>query len=139
MPPVPLPTIAAVDPEGVTIREAAALVGLTVEATRYYEREQITLAPVPRGPNGWRRYTQADLAWLAGVVMLRGTGMSVQELRTFADAYRSSTSEARRLGLLQAHRTCVLARLDETRRHLAALDTKIAVYEASVEQQETSV
>lgn len=134
MAPVPLPAIPAVDPEGVTIREAAALVGLTVETIRYYERERITLEPTPRGPNGWRRYTESDIAWLAGVVMLRGTGMTVQELRAFAETYRSSTSEKRRLELLQSHRTRVLARLAETRTHLETLNTKIAAYEASIEK-----
>ena len=133
MPTVPLPPVPAVGPEGVTIGAAADLLGLTVETIRYYEREGLTLTPTGRTPDGWRRYTEPDLAWLAGVVMLRGTGMTMRELREFSAAYRSGSSEHERLALLEAHRTRVLAQLAETHRHLRALDHKIDAYRRALD------
>ncbi len=60
--------------------------------------------------------------------MLRGTGMSIAQMREFAAVYRASGDERERLRLLEEHREIALARLEETRRHLVALDVKIAAY-----------
>ncbi|WP_420365556.1 MerR family transcriptional regulator [Curtobacterium sp. L3-7] len=118
--------------EPVTISEAAGLLGITVDTIRYYEKEGIAPAP-PRGPDGWRRYDSAALSWLAGVVMLRGTGMNVQEMREYAAAYRAGANDAERLALLERHHATVLARQKELQQHLAALERKIAAYQHQVQ------
>ena len=125
-----LPTVPITDP--VTISAAAELLGITVDTIRYYEKEGIAPAP-DRGPDGWRRYDERDLAWLAGVVMLRGTGMSVAEMREYAAAYRSGADDEQRLALLRSHHETVLARQAEVRRHLDALERKIAAYERQLD------
>ncbi|WP_209560593.1 MerR family transcriptional regulator [Frigoribacterium sp. PvP032] len=113
--------------EPVTISAAAALLGITVDTIRYYEKEGIAPAPA-RGPDGWRRYDTAALSWLAGTVMLRGSGMSVHEMREYAAAYRAGADDAERLALLEQHHAAVLERQAEVQRHLAALERKIAAY-----------
>ena len=113
--------------EPVTISAAAALLGISVDTIRYYEKEGIAPAPA-RGPDGWRRYDTAALSWLAGTVMLRGTGMSVHEMREYAAAYRAGADDAERLALLEQHHAAVLERQAEVQRHLAALERKIAAY-----------
>lgn len=123
---------AVVTDEPVTISEAAGVLGITVDTIRYYEKEGIAPAP-PRGPDGWRRYDSAALSWLAGVVMLRGTGMNVQEMREYAAAYRAGANDAERLALLERHHATVLARQEELQRHLAALERKIAAYQHQVQ------
>ncbi|MDN3479944.1 MULTISPECIES: MerR family transcriptional regulator [unclassified Curtobacterium] len=125
-----LPTVPITDP--VTISAAAELLGITVDTIRYYEKEGIAPAP-DRGPDGWRRYDERDLAWLAGVVMLRGTGMSVAEMREYAAAYRAGADDEQRLALLRSHHETVLARQAEVRRHLDALERKIAAYEQQLD------
>jgi len=110
-----------------TISGAAHELGITVDTIRYYEKEGIAPAP-GRGPDGWRRYDADALSWLAGVVMLRGTGMSVQEMREYAAAYRAGSTPQERLAMLEGHRETVMARLEDVHRHLAALDAKIARY-----------
>ncbi|WIB60952.1 MerR family transcriptional regulator [Curtobacterium sp. MCLR17_007] len=117
--------------EPVTISVAADLLGVTVDTIRYYEKEGITPAP-DRGPDGWRRYDTAALSWLAGTVMLRGTGMSVHEMREYAAAYRAGADDAERLALLEQHHATVLERQAEVQRHLAALERKIAAYRQAV-------
>lgn len=113
-----------------TISGAAHELGITVDTIRYYEKEGIAPAP-ERSSDGWRRYDADALGWLAGVVMLRGTGMSVQEMREYASAYRAGSSPQERLAMLEGHRETVKARLEGIHRHLAALDTKIARYRES--------
>ncbi|MBF4565124.1 MerR family transcriptional regulator [Plantibacter sp. VKM Ac-2876] len=117
--------------EPVTISVAAELLGITVDTIRYYEKEGIAPAP-GRGPDGWRRYDTAALSWLAGTVMLRGTGMSVQEMREYAAAYRAGADDAERLALLEEHHAAVLERQAEVQRHLAALERKIAAYRQAI-------
>ena len=114
--------------EGLSIGQAAAATGMSVEALRYYEREGLLLDPTPRNAGGRRRYRAHDLAWIAGLVMLRETGMSIADIRVMADLSRRSGTEAERLDQLERHRDRVLGDLARTRRHLAAIEDKIAAY-----------
>jgi DNA-binding transcriptional MerR regulator len=113
---------------GLSIGAAAAETGLSVEALRYYEREGLLLDPTPRNPGGRRRYRARDLAWIAGLVMLRETGMSIADIRVMAELSRRPGTEAERLVQLERHRERVLEELARTRRHLTAIETKIAAY-----------
>jgi DNA-binding transcriptional MerR regulator len=65
--------------------------------------------------------------------MLRETGMSIADIRVIAELSRTPGTEAERLVLFRAHRERVLEEIARTQRHLAAIDTKIAAYEAAVE------
>ena len=115
-----------------TISAAAEALGITVDTIRYYEKEGIAPGP-KRGADGWRRYDAAALSWLAGVAMLRGTGMNVKEMKEYATAYRAGASDEERLALLEGHRAAVLKRLAEVNKHLAALERKIDAYEQSIQ------
>ncbi|MCS5716461.1 MerR family DNA-binding transcriptional regulator [Herbiconiux sp. CPCC 205716] len=94
--------------EAVTISAAADLLGVSVDTIRYYEKEGIAPSPA-RGPDGWRRYDAADLPWRAGVIMLRGTGMNVREMREYAAAHHAGAHDEERSALLERHHTVVLA------------------------------
>ena len=122
--------------EGVAIGEAARLTGVGIEALRYYERAGLLLDPTPRDGGGRRRYKTNDLAWITGLVMLRETGMSIAEIRVVADVSRRTGTEAERLTLFEKHRERVVEQLERTRRHLAAIDTKIAAYRSVVAEGE---
>ena len=126
-----LPTINVdVPADGLGIGAAAAATGVSVEALRYYEREGLMLDPTPRNGGGRRRYGSHDLAWIAGLVMLRDTGMSIADIRTLAELSRREGTEAERLRFLRAHRQKVVDQMELTRRHLAAIEKKITAYEA---------
>lgn len=133
---VPLPSVAEIDSSGVSIGRAAQLVGTTIDAIRYYEREGLTLRQPRRDSGGRRRYSEQDVAWLVGLVMLRGTGMTIQEIREYAAAYRADVGLAERLDLLEAHRARVVARMEETGRHLSSLERKIGAYRAALARDE---
>ncbi|MDX3850013.1 MerR family transcriptional regulator [Streptomyces sp. AK02-01A] len=117
---------------GLTIGEAAAACGLSVDTLRYYEREGLTASPADRAPSGQRRYFARDLGWLAGIIMLRGTGMPIRDIREFTELCRREGNEAERLAVLEQHREHVLEQLAETRGHLAAIERKINFYRKGI-------
>lgn len=79
--------------EGLTIEQAAEATGVSVEALRYYEREGLMPDPTPRDSSGRRRYGRRDLACIAGLVMLRETGMPIADIRVIADLSRRDGTE----------------------------------------------
>ena len=131
---ISLPTLdVPVPADGLSIGEVADATGLSIDTLRYYERAGLMLDPTPRDPGGRRRYTRNDLDWIAGLIMLRETGMSIADVRRMAELSRAAGTESERLVVLEGHRTRVLAELARTRAHLAALEKKIAAYRAVVE------
>ncbi|WP_052852259.1 MerR family transcriptional regulator [Streptomyces avicenniae] len=115
---------------GLSIGDAATACGLSIDTLRYYEREGLTLSPAQRNAAGQRRYGADDLRWLAGLVMLRGTGMRIGDIRRYTELARRPGTEAERLAILERHREHVLARMAQTGAHLAAVERKIAAYRA---------
>lgn len=125
-----------VPPEGLTISQAAAATGVRIEALRYYEREGLLLTPTPRDGGGRRRYRKQDLDWIAGLVMLRETGMRISDIRVIADLSRREGTEAERLEFFSRHREHVVEKLERIQRHLAAIDRKISVYREVTQAKE---
>jgi len=66
--------------EFLTAAECAARTGLTVKALRIYERQG--LVKPPRSPNGWRRYGPNELERLNSIVVLKGLGLTLSQIRS---------------------------------------------------------
>ncbi len=116
-----------------SIAEVSERTGLTAHTLRYYERDDLLLAPVARDAGGRRSYGDEDLRWIDMVTCLRATGMPIREIRRYAALVRAGdTSAPERLTLLQDHRTAVLDQLAEITRHLGAIDAKIDLYHQRV-------
>jgi DNA-binding transcriptional MerR regulator len=71
--------------QGGTIGELARRTGLTTKAIRYYESIGV-LPPSPRGANGYRCYSQADVNRLNLLRRLRLLGISLAEARSLLTA-----------------------------------------------------
>lgn len=113
---------------GASIEEAAERTGVSAHTLRYYERIGL-LAPIPRGPGGHRRYTEADLGAVVFLTLLRQTGMPIRDMQRFVELTRSGDSTIPdRISVLAEHRTDLVAHIALLRRHLAALDRKIGIY-----------
>ncbi len=120
--------------DGLPIADAAARLGLTPDTLRYYEKDGLLLRPVGRAPSGHRRYGPDDLRWIELVTRLRSTGMTIRDVRRYADLVRAGAgNEDERLELLREHRRKVLAQLAEVQQHLGAIDYKIGVYTDALE------
>ena len=64
------------------IGQVSKRVGLPISTLRYYERRGI-LRP-GRSPEGYRDYTEQDLAWIAFVQRLLATGMPLAQVQEYA-------------------------------------------------------
>ena len=133
----PLVPAAPVDvpPEGLSISDAARAVGLSVDTLRYYEKAGLLRDPAPRDGGGRRRYGTADLEWLAGLVMLRETGLPIADIAIIAGLSRQPGTERERLEFFEQHRARVVETLRRTQEHLDAIDAKIAAYRAAVDSE----
>jgi DNA-binding transcriptional MerR regulator len=106
------------------IGDAAAAIGATPRALRFYEQRGL-LPPPRRTRSGQRDYTAEDVAVLRAIRHLLGLGLTVEDLAGFAD----------RLPLLATHppRPCrpaapgerVVVGTSVVRRRIAALDAEI--------------
>lgn len=109
--------------------------GFSLDTLRYYEKIGL-IEPVRRAAGGHRRYTGDDIGWLDMLRCLRGTGMPIAQMQTFAALARDGESTvAERLALLEEHDANVdaeLERLLELRRKVRA---KIAYYRAYLADQ----
>jgi DNA-binding transcriptional MerR regulator len=116
-----------------TIADAARASGLSAHALRYYERAGL-LDPIDRDASGHRRYSDEDLERIRFLTKLRATGMPIRDVRRYAQLLREGEgNEAERLALLEAHRTAVVAVLEETARNLELIDWKINLYRERTE------
>ncbi|GIH06519.1 MerR family transcriptional regulator [Rhizocola hellebori] len=111
-----------------SVSEAAQAVGLTTYTLRWYEQEGL-VHPVARDSAGRRQYSENDLGFLTLLTKLRRTGMSVADMRRYAELIRGgpSTVTARK-ELLLAHRQRVLDQIAELQRDLEAVNYKIDRY-----------
>lgn len=117
---------------GLTIQQVAKAFGLSVHTLRYYERIGL-IHRVPRARSGHRRYAEADGQWLAFLNKLRATGMSIRDMRAYAELQRRGDATlAQRVAMLESLRDRVEARVTELQEHLKLVRFKIEVYGAQV-------
>ena len=93
---------------------------------------------MPRSSTGQRRYDDEDVTWIVLITRLRATGMSIAEVRHYAELVRQGEgTQQERLDALRAHRERVLAQLEEVYGHLRAIDDKIALYVGRADLERT--
>ena len=107
-----------------TIQQLARRTGLSESALRYYERIGL-IDPVPRDDSsGHRRFPPDLVATVESLACLRGTGMSVQDMRSYVANMRggpATVAEQQRLFDEHAQRLGEeIARLQVRRRYVAA-------------------
>ena len=72
-----------------TIKEVEEILGIPRASIRYYEKEGL-LNP-KRGDNGYREYSDGDVATLRKVVLFRKLGLSVSDIEEIMDGSLSLT------------------------------------------------
>lgn len=100
-----------------TIGAFGRLVGLSVPQLRRYDRLDL-LAPDGRTDAGYRTYSTGQTGAGRAIALLRSMDMPIAEIRELL----AGADEIERRRLFAAHRARLEARLDETRRLLAAVD-----------------
>jgi DNA-binding transcriptional MerR regulator len=110
------------------IGKLARLTGRSVHTIRWYESQRL-IPGVRRDLQGRRLYADWHVDWLDLLDRLRGSGMSIRELREYtAFAKRGVTTLEDCQRLLRAHREHIEAMIAELKESLALIDAKIAYY-----------
>ncbi len=112
-----------------SINEVANKFGLSVHTLRYYDKEGL-MPFIGRDKSGNRVFTETDLNWVAMVCCLKDTGMSIKEIKKYADwCTEGMQSIDERKAMLAAHRKQVVKQIEDLHKNLELIDSKIAVYE----------
>ncbi len=112
--------------------EVVERTGFTMDTLRYYERAGL-LDPVERGPGGRRRYAEHDVARLGILNCLRETGMSVLDMRRFAELTRGGDETVPdRIELLAEHDAEIENRIARLREQQTHIRRKLDGYQAMV-------
>jgi DNA-binding transcriptional MerR regulator len=119
------------------IHEVAALLGVSTDTVRYYEREGLLDdRHVARRPNRYRDYGDAAVERLRLLLRARRSGMSIGEVKTLASAFDDGTLTVDlQIGLLREK----LAVLNRQASELDAARTAIAAKIGDLESRDSSV
>jgi DNA-binding transcriptional MerR regulator len=71
-----------------------------------------------------------DLIWVALICCLKNTGMPIKEIKQYSDwCTQGSRTIDERKAMLIAHRSQVLKQIEDLKKDLELIDSKIATYE----------
>lgn len=112
-----------------SINEVASKFGLSAHTLRFYDKEGL-MPFIGRDKSGNRIFTETDLNWVAMVCCLKDTGMSIKEIKQYADwCMEGMPTIGERKAMLVEHRQQVVRKIEELKKNLALIDSKIAVYD----------
>ena len=122
------------------INQVEQLVGITKGNIRFYEKEGL-LTPGRNSENGYREYSEADVAWLKKIKLLRMLDVPIEEILrlkagelTLADAMGRHLIQLERKQANLAAMQAVCGRIRDSRCQLEGLDTDEVL--AHMERQE---
>jgi DNA-binding transcriptional MerR regulator len=119
------------------IKQFAKITGLSSHTLRYYEKMSLIL-DIKRDTNGFRFYSENDLAWIDFLKKLKATGMPLIDMKTFAQLRRAGETEpsiSARIAILEKHRKKIQADVIEIENFLAKVKEKIKFYQKKVVSQ----
>ncbi|RAV19691.1 MerR family transcriptional regulator [Paenibacillus contaminans] len=112
-----------------TINQVADLFSLPAHTLRYYDKEGL-LPFISRDKNGNRLFNELDLNWVALICCLKNTGMPIKEIKQYSDWCKEGIQRLdERKGMLISHREQVLKQIENLKKNLELIDSKIATYE----------
>ncbi|MEC0125614.1 MerR family transcriptional regulator [Paenibacillus pabuli] len=100
-----------------SIREAAALTGLTEDTIRYYEK--VGLLPyAERKTNGHRQYSKDHILGIIFLTRLKATGMTIEQMKYYRElSEQGPETLSARYAILEEHQRKIqqeISRLNET-------------------------
>lgn len=112
-----------------TTAKAAEKIGISAHTLRFYDKEGL-LPNVGRDEHGNRRFTDNDLQWLSLLQCLKNTGMSLKDIKRFAECTTIGDDTIdERLALFERQTEDVKCQIAELKRYLKLLEYKLAFYQ----------
>lgn len=116
-----------------TTAKAAEKIGISAHTLRFYDKEGL-LPNVGRDEHGNRRFTDNDLQWLSLLQCLKNTGMSLKDIKRFAECTSIGDDTIdERLALFESQTENVKQQIAELQRYLGLLEYKLAFYQKAKE------
>ena len=109
--------------ESLTVSQMAKRLGVSAHTLRFYETEG--LVTPDRTPGGQRRFLPEHAGSLQRLLELRAAGLSLPQLRTYAQLHQHGEATPQQLELLLAHETQLRIHLATLRRQLRATEKQI--------------
>lgn len=114
------------------IGELAKLTNLSEHTLRFYEKEGL-LVP-KRNDSNIRIYSEDDRSWAEFIVHMKGTGMSLEDLKRYKDLRESENDNYEELAtILVHHKANVEAKIAEYQHNLDLVNKKIDMYQQHLE------
>ena len=108
-----------------TIAQASEEVELTPYTLRYYEKEGL-LPNVIKDSAGRRKYRDDDLQRIGFIKCLKGTGMSLKQIKEYGDLYEQGKAKFKeRNSMLEEHREKILQEIKTQKKYLKMVEAKI--------------
>jgi len=112
-----------------TTAKAAEKIGISPHTLRFYDKEGL-LPNVGRDEHGNRRFTDNDLQWLSLLQCLKNTGMSLKDIKRFAECTTIGDDTIdERLALFESQTENVKCQIAELKLYLNLLEYKLAFYQ----------
>lgn len=107
-----------------SIKQVAELTGLSIHTLRYYE--QIGLVDsIKRDENGYRQYSESDIAWFQVLRYFRAMGMSTRKIQQFIALHRDDSTITARRKFIENYREEVIDQIKKLEQRLEKIDHKI--------------
>ena len=117
------------------IQKFSELTKISAHTIRYYEKIRL-LRNIRRNSSGHRDFTKEDIVWIEFIKRLKDTGMSLQNIRKYADLREEGENTAKlRMELLQAHAKVLEQKLAIDSYHLQKLKEKISFYDMTIKDK----
>lgn len=117
-----------------TVGEMAKVLGMPASTLRYYDKEGI-LPCVERSNGGMRMFTDKDYEWLKVVECLKKSGLSIKEIKAYAEMVdRGDDSLQERLALFQSRQDLVKKQIADLQEILDFLEFKCWYYEQAIKE-----
>jgi len=111
-----------------SISDVAKEFEITTSTIRWYEKQGL-IPPIKRDENGRRYYDEADLDWFSVVMCMKGTNMSIEDIRKFAElnAMGDSTLQER-LDMVKLQKEKTINKIHELEEYMKTIDFKIMYF-----------
>lgn len=118
-----------------TVKEAAAMTGLTEHAVRFYTDKGL-VPTIQRNKNNIRLFDDESMNWLYGIKCLKQTGLPIESIKTYVElCLEGDSTIAQRFAMMMEYREAALLQLEEAKQRVAHLEEKALQYQAILEQR----
>ncbi|MBQ6834903.1 MAG: MerR family transcriptional regulator [Lachnospiraceae bacterium] len=115
-----------------TIKEVSEMFHIPTTTLRYYDKEGL-LPYVERKESGYRSFSETDIQMLRVIECLKKSGMSIKEIRQFADwVQMGDASIKERLEMFRNRKHAVEQQMEELKKTLELIEYKCCYYETAL-------